>query len=102
MGLGSYLLKRAIIAFLLIFFVATLNFVIVHITPGGPGTIFLLNPHISAQGRKIILEQFGLDKPLYVQYEIYIQGMFTGNWGVYIFTTSLHSKSLPRKYRQPC
>src|SRR5271169_1946963 len=85
MGLGSYLLKRAVIAFLLIFLVATLNFVIVHITPGGPGTIFLLNPHISAQGRKIVLEQFGLDKPLYVQYEIYIQGMFTGNWGTSYF-----------------
>ena len=32
-----------------------------------------------------MLEQFGLDKPLYVQYEIYIQGMFTGNWGTSYF-----------------
>ncbi len=85
MGLGKYLLKRSIIALLLIFFVATLNFVIVHLTPGGPATIFLLNPHISAAGRKIVLEQFGLDKPLYVQYEIYIAGMFTGNWGTSYF-----------------
>jgi peptide/nickel transport system permease protein len=85
MGLGSYLLKRAIIALLLIFLVASLNFVIVHLTPGGPQTIFLLNPHISAAGRKVVLEQLGLDKPLYVQYLIYIQGMFTGNWGTSYF-----------------
>ena len=85
MGLGRYLLKRALVALLLIFLVATLNFVIVHLTPGGPQTIFLLNPHISAQGRELILKQFGLDKPLYVQYEIYIVGMFTGNWGTSYF-----------------
>jgi peptide/nickel transport system permease protein len=84
-GLGSYLLKRSIIALLLIFLVATLNFVIIHLTPGGPATIFLLNPHISAAGRKLILKQFGLDRPIYVQYEIYIVGMFTGNWGTSYF-----------------
>ncbi len=38
MGLGSDLLKRSIIALLLIFLVATLNFVIIHLTPGGPAT----------------------------------------------------------------
>lgn len=85
MGLGRYLLKRCVVAILLIFLVASLNFVIVHLTPGGPATIFLLNPHISAQGRQLILKQFGLDKPLYVQYEIYIVGMFTGNWGTSYF-----------------
>ena len=85
MGLGRYLLKRSAVALLLIFLVATLNFVIVHLTPGGPQTIFLLNPHISAQGRQLILKQFGLNKPLYVQYEIYIVGMFTGNWGTSYF-----------------
>jgi peptide/nickel transport system permease protein len=77
--------RRAIVAVLLIFLVATINFAIVHITPGGPGSVFLNNPHISAEGKKIILAQFGLDKPLYVQYAIYIQGMFTGNWGTSYF-----------------
>ncbi len=85
MGLASYLLRRAIIAFLLIFLVASLNFVIIHLTPGGPQSIFLTNPHLSAHGREIILQEFGLDKPLYVQSEIYIIGMFSGNWGVSYF-----------------
>lgn len=85
MGLAGYLVKRVIVAVLLVLLTATINFVIVHLTPGGPQTIFLTNPHISAQGREIMLKQFGLDKPLYVQYLIYIEGMFTGNWGVSYF-----------------
>ena len=82
MGLASYLLKRSIIALLLIFLVASINFLIVHVTPGGPQSIFLLNPHISPQARQIMLAQFGLAKPLYEQYEIYIVGMFSGHWGI--------------------
>lgn len=85
MGLASYLLRRAIVAVLLIFLVATINFAIVHLTPGGPGSVFLNNPHISAAGKKIILAQFGLEKPLYEQYGIYIEGMFTGNLGTSYF-----------------
>jgi peptide/nickel transport system permease protein len=77
--------KRCLVALLLIFLVATINFVIVHLTPGGPQTIFLTNPHISQQGRAIVLKQLGLNKPLYVQYEAYIVGMFTGNWGTSYF-----------------
>jgi len=82
LGLASYLLKRSIIALLLIFLVASINFLIVHVTPGGPQSIFLLNPHISPQARQIMLAQFGLAKPLYEQYEIYIVGMFSGHWGI--------------------
>ena len=85
LGLPSYLLKRSVIAVLLILLVATLNFVIVHLTPGGPQSIFLLNPHITPAARKIMLKEFGLDKPLYQQYETYIVGMFTGNWGISYF-----------------
>ena len=85
MGLASYLVKRIIVAVLLVLLTATINFVLVHVTPGGPGSIFLTNPHISPQARAIMLHQFGLDKPLYDQYLIYVKGMFTGGWGVSYF-----------------
>ena len=85
MGLGRYLLKRSVIALLLIFLVATINFIIVHVTPGGPEEIFELNPHISAAAKAIMLAQYGLNKPLYEQYEIYIVGMFSGHWGISYF-----------------
>lgn len=85
MSLASYLVKRVIVAILLIVVVATINFVIVHLTPGGPTTVLLTNPRITAPQRAQILASYGLDKPLYTQYVLYIVGMFTGNWGISYF-----------------
>jgi peptide/nickel transport system permease protein len=85
LGLGSYLVKRVTVALLLVLVTATINFIIVHLTPGGPATIFLTDPRITAHGRALMLHQYGLDKPLYLQYFLYIEGMFTGNWGISYF-----------------
>jgi peptide/nickel transport system permease protein len=85
MSLASYVVKRVLVAVGLVFLVATLNFVIMHLTPGGPATVLLTNPRITSQERQQILVAYGLDKPLYVQYVLYIVGMFTGNWGLSYF-----------------
>ena len=81
MGLATYLARRIVVAFILLVIVATLNFVVVHLAPGGPTAVLLSDPRITAAGREQILASYGLDKPLYVQYLDYIAGMFTGNWG---------------------
>ena len=85
MSLASYLVKRVIVAILLVVVVATINFLIVHFAPGGPTTVLLTNPRITAAQRAQILASYGLDKPLYTQYVLYIVGMFTGNWGISYF-----------------
>jgi len=85
MGLAIYLIKRLLVAIGLIVLVATINFVIVHLTPGGPTTVLLTNPRITPPQRAQILASYGLDKPLYTQYVLYIIGMFTGNWGISYF-----------------
>ncbi len=85
MSLASYVVKRALVAVGLILLVATINFVIVHLTPGGPTTVLLTNPRITPLQRAQILASYGLDKPLYDQYFLYVTGMFTGNWGVSYF-----------------
>jgi peptide/nickel transport system permease protein len=85
MGLASYVIKRALVAVGLILLVATINFVIVHLTPGGPTTVLLTNPRITTAQRAQILASYGLDKPLYTQYLLYVVGMFTGNWGISYF-----------------
>ena len=77
--------KRLITALGLVVLVATLNFAIVHLTPGGPETVFLDNPRITAEARATILKSFGLDKPIQEQYVIYLTGMLTGNWGASFF-----------------
>ncbi|MGA2628545.1 MAG: ABC transporter permease [Candidatus Bathyarchaeia archaeon] len=85
MGLASYVVKRIVVAIALVVLVATINFVIVHLTPGGPTTVLLTNPRITPPQRAQILASYGLDKPLYTQYVLYIVGMFSGNWGVSYF-----------------
>jgi peptide/nickel transport system permease protein len=85
MSLASYLVKRVAVAVILIVVVATINFAIVHLAPGGPTTVLLTNPRITSAQRAQILSSYGLDKPLYTQYVLYIVGMFTGNWGISYF-----------------
>lgn len=65
----------------LVLVVATLNFGIMHLAPGGPGEV-LMNPRITPQGRAAMLKSFGLDKPLGEQYLLYVEGILTGNWGI--------------------
>lgn len=85
MGLGSYIGRRLTTAVGLIFVVATLNFAILHIAPGGPEAVLLQNPRITPQARVLILKSFGLDKPLHEQYLLYLKGLLTGNWGTSYF-----------------
>jgi peptide/nickel transport system permease protein len=85
LGFGTYLAKRLVVAFGLLLVVTTLNFAIVHLAPGGPESILLLNPRLTVEARQAMMKSWGLDKPLYEQYYIYVTGMLTGNWGVSYF-----------------
>jgi peptide/nickel transport system permease protein len=85
LGFGTYIAKRLVVAVLLIFVAATLNFAIVHLAPGGPDAVLLNNPRMSPEARAAILKSFGLDKPLYEQYTLYVVGLVTGNWGTSYF-----------------
>jgi peptide/nickel transport system permease protein len=73
------------VAIALIFVVGTLNFVLVHLVPGGPGAILLNNPRMSPSAKDAVLRSFGLDKPLQEQYVLYLAGLVTGNWGTSYF-----------------
>lgn len=76
-----------------------LSFVLVHIVPGGPAQVMLGNnatPQLIAQ----INRSLGLDKPLSVQYVIWLGGLLHGNLG-YAYSYhqtvfSLIGENLPR------
>ncbi|MCS7121927.1 MAG: ABC transporter permease [Archaeoglobaceae archaeon] len=78
--------------FLTFFLVVTLNFVIPRAMPGDPvvnlfGEEAYLHPEILQEIRK----EFGLDKPLIEQYFLYIENLFTGNFG---YSFSFHKPVL--------
>jgi peptide/nickel transport system permease protein len=82
LGIGRYVAKRA--ATSLITFVATvvLTFILFRLLPGDPITLLFRSPLLTPSEINALNAQFGLNKPLYVQFLIYIKNVFEGNWGI--------------------
>jgi len=81
MGLRAYIIRRTIYSFLLIYFVLTLNFLIFNMMPGSPLEAYINRPGYSEEQKQKLMEAWGLNKPLHEKYLIYIQNMFTWNFG---------------------
>jgi peptide/nickel transport system permease protein len=73
-------------------------FFLVHLLPGNP-SVAILGPNDTPQNAAILNHQLGLDKPLAVQYFIWIGHVFQGNLGqsftTHETTTSVISQSYP-------
>jgi peptide/nickel transport system permease protein len=81
MGSTLRLIARRIIeAIPLIFVVITINFLIVHTAPGDP-THILLGEATTKEFVEAMRARFGLDKPLYMQYFLYISSVVQGDLG---------------------
>ncbi len=74
----KYLLKRVLYMLLTLFLVATITFFLMKLMPGTPYTN---QAKITASQIEIMNKQYGLDKPIWEQYLIYIFGMFHGDFG---------------------
>jgi len=77
--LGRYLLKRILLILPTLFGITLMTFIIVHLTPGDPAELKIKRGALGASSpiTKEMLEQtrklYGLDKPLYVQYGIWLK-----------------------------
>ena len=81
MGSTLRLIARRIIeAIPLIFVVITINFLIVHTAPGDP-THILHGEATTKEFVEAMRARFGLDKPLYMQYFLYISSVVQGDLG---------------------
>ena len=78
----EYLVKRIVVSLLILWVVATLNFVIFQIvSPIDPiGTI--MDPTMPIGVRNYLEELYGLTRPLHERYIIYVKNMFTWSFGV--------------------
>jgi peptide/nickel transport system permease protein len=95
---GRYIAKRAVLLVIIIVFVSVAAFFLVHLLPGNP-SVAILGPNDTPQNAAILNHQLGLDKPLAVQYFIWIGHVFQGNLGqsftTHQTTTSIISQSYP-------
>jgi ABC-type dipeptide/oligopeptide/nickel transport system permease component len=81
-GMG-YIGRRILLIVPTILGVFTLVFLILHLAPGDPIQVMLMDFDANAPAGLVedLRAQFGLDKPLYVQYFVFIKNAITGNLG---------------------
>ncbi|OLS27664.1 MAG: Glutathione transport system permease protein GsiC, partial [Candidatus Thorarchaeota archaeon AB_25] len=82
MALRDVLIKRILQAIVTIFIVLAIDFVIFHILPGDPMTFLARNPNLTEVAQERLIEQFGLDKPLYVQFFLFLGNFLTLKLGM--------------------
>ncbi len=81
MNIRTYMLRRAVTAFAIFLVILTLNFIIFHTIPGDPIKTLFQDPRISPADLAQLRHTFGLDKPLWEQYLLYMRNSLTGEMG---------------------
>ena len=85
----KYVIRRILLMIPLVFAVATLTFVLIHLIPGDPIDIIAgESRQMTDQEKARISESLGLNDPLPVQYVRYIVNLFKGDMGISITTRS--------------
>lgn len=78
----KYLGKKLLQLLLTLYAIATFNFILFRVMPGDPIRLLARAGNISAESMERIRELFGLDKPLWMQYLIYLKNIVTGQFGI--------------------
>jgi peptide/nickel transport system permease protein len=78
--MSRFLLQRLLHLLLVLWVVASLTFLLFRLMPGDP-TLNFLSPTFDEQTRAALLKSFGLDKPLWQQYLIYLGQLLRGDFG---------------------
>ena len=81
----AYLLRRLLLMLPVAFLVTVGVFLLIHLSPGDPALI-ILGEDRSPQAIAQVHQELGLDKPLYVQYVIWLGHIVHGDWGRSITT----------------
>jgi len=80
--MGRYIAKRALTSIITFFAVLVLTFILFRLLPGNPVLLLFRNPQLTQQQIAQLSAQFGLNRPLYEQFILFIVNVFRGNWGL--------------------
>ena len=78
MDTAKYIFKRIMMAIFTIFVAATITFFLMKLVPGSP----FASEKTNEIAQQALNEKYGLDKPVLVQYKIYLQQLLQGDLGV--------------------
>jgi peptide/nickel transport system permease protein len=79
-GLRYYLMRRLLLLIPVLVGLSIVTFAISHVVPGDPVRL-AAGPQATAEQIHKLEEEFGLDKPLYLQYLQYMSGVLKGDFG---------------------
>jgi peptide/nickel transport system permease protein len=72
--MGQYIVRRLLQAIPMLLVVSILLFALVNLAPGGPLSQYSRSRRLTAERAESLKRQFGLDKPLPVQYIVWLAG----------------------------
>lgn len=84
----TYIARRLITALIVILIVTIMVFLVIRLLPGDPILVYLSAGDVEAMSEENIAavrHQFGLDKPMYEQYGLWIWDLFHGDWGTSLY-----------------
>lgn len=89
----GYTLKRLLQALLTLFLASALSFAIIQLAPGDYLSTLKLDPQISPERIEELQRQFGLDRPAFVQYWLWLKEILLhGNFGTsFVYQRSVAS-----------
>jgi peptide/nickel transport system permease protein len=78
---GSYILRRLLIAVPSLLGISIVLFTVLALAPGDPFGELALNPNVPAEVREQLRKSFGLDDPVWQRYFRWLAAMLRGDWG---------------------
>jgi peptide/nickel transport system permease protein len=75
------IIKRITSSLLVLILLITFIFLLVRLAPGDPTQKFI-SPRLSTQLSENVTKSFGLDQPIYIQYFLFVQNLFVGDFGI--------------------
>ena len=87
-----YIIKRILMSLPILFMVTLLSFFLIRLSPIDPLAQMKLNPSISAQTIEQETKRLGLDKPVIVQYGLWLKNFINGNMGYCTDNTKVSTK----------
>ncbi len=85
MRFTSYIIKRTAVSIVTIFAIISFNFFLFRVLPGDPIRLLFRNPNLTQDQLNALYREFGLDKPFYEQFLIYVINSIKGEFGISFF-----------------
>jgi peptide/nickel transport system permease protein len=78
---GSYILRRLLIALPSVLGISVVLFTVLALAPGDPFEELATNPNVPTEVRAMLRAKFGLDDPVWQRYVRWLAAMVQGDWG---------------------